>query len=327
MKPNNEHKLFENMLRFKTKNLFLNEDVADERNTLKEELNKSFKYAIDYWRKYLNTPKVQKKIYDNMTTINYLKNMASFESIIEKYLDALNKVEKTGWKDYTKQANEAGFSMYVKGSCPIYAICVNMDTYYYYLKKGVEDLREKSKNDFVHEIQHILWYEVQELNSTATIQQAFPAAYDYYGTEKKEITNLSTVRPIPIDSKNELTSKGINYKDLIKYYSDPTWKKGYNCDWNEKLSNLAAYRSYLKQKGLVELGEDIPLTIITKHIKSTLKGDYISSDFVKMIGCWVIGNFQPKLSVFVKELNELAKDEISDKDYNNPKVIDKTPEA
>ena len=310
----------------------LSKKELDERNTLKEELNKSFKYAIDYWRKYLNTPKVQEKIYNNMTTNDYWKHFDFYgdtiKKLIEKYLDALNKVEKTGWKDYTKQANEINASMYVQGSCPDYAVCVNMDTYLGYLKSGVEILREKSKNTFVHEIQHILWGKVQKLNSTATIQQAFPAAYDYYGTEKKEITNLSTVQPIPVDSKNELTSKGINYKDLIKYYSDSSWKKGYNCDWNEKLSNLASYRSYLGDKGLVKMGEDIPLSIITKHIKSTIDlSEYISSDFERMIGCWVIGNFQPKLSVFVKELNELAKDEISNKDYDNPKVIDKTPEA
>jgi len=306
----------------------LSKEELAERNTVKEELNKSFKYAIDYWRRYLNTPKVQEKIYNNMTTEDYFKNMFSWDSIIEKYLDALNKVDKTGWKDYTKHAKEINATMYVHGSCPEYAICVNVDTYLEFLKEGVEILREKSKNTFVHEIQHILWSKVQKLNSTATIQQAFPASYDYYGSEKKEITNLSTVQPIPVAAKNELTSNGINYKDLIKYYSDPYWKKGYNCDWNEKLSNLESYRSYLEQKGLVDMGEDIPLSIITKHIKSTINNsEYISSDFERMIGCWVMGNFEPKLSAFVKELNELAKDEISDKDYDNPKVIDKTPEA
>ena len=306
-------------------------EVSDAKNiTLPAELNKSFKYAVGYWRKYLNNPKVQEKIYANMTTTDYLKNMFSLDSIIEKYLEALNMVEKKGWLDYTKQAKKNGSSMYVSGDCPRYSVCVNMDTYYVYLTQGLETLREKSKNTFVHEIQHILWQEVQKLNSTVTIKQAFPAAYDYYGTEEKEVENRGLIDPIPVDSKNELVSKGINHKDLIKYYSTEEWISGYNCDWNEKLSNLAAYRSYLEQKGLVKTGEDIPLSIISKHIKSTIdRTGYISGDFERMIGCWVIGNFKPKLSVFVKELNELAKNEIDskDKNYNNPNVIDKTPEA
>lgn len=305
-------------------------EVSDAKNiTIPAELNKSFKYAVGYWRKYLNTPKVQEKIYANMTTTDYLKDMFSLDSIIEKYLNALDEVEKKGWIDYTKRANEVGASMYVSGDCPRYTVCVNMDSYYYYFKKGLETLREKSKDTFVHEIQHILWREVRNLNSTITIQQAFPAAYDYYGTEEKEVENRASIETIPVDSKNELTSKGINHRDLINYYSTEDWKSGYNCDWNEKLSNLSAYRSYLGQKGLLKEGEDIPLSIITKHIKSILNGEDISGDLERMIGCWVIGNFKPKLSVFVKELNELAKNEIDskDKNYNNPNVIDKTTEA
>lgn len=43
MKPNNEHKLFENMLRFKTKNLALNEGLAQFAMKLFSNLNQVFK--------------------------------------------------------------------------------------------------------------------------------------------------------------------------------------------------------------------------------------------------------------------------------------------
>lgn len=285
------------------------EDIQAKKVLIPNTLDVSFKYAVNYWKKYLNTPSVQQKIYNNMSTIDYILNMG-ITTLIKEYMNALDIIEKNGWVDYTKQAQEVDATMYVGGGCPKYTVCVNMDYYFkMYKNYGIKRVAEKTEDTFVHEIQHILWGRVQKLNSTSTIQQAFPSAFDYYYGEEKNITNKSTSESIPTDTKNELVGKGIDIDKLKKYFSDEEWASGYNCDWNEKLSNLSGYRSYLTDNGVIKLGGDIPLDVISNHIKDIITHVNVPIDFERMIACWVLGGMKPKLSMFVKELNDLAKNE------------------
>jgi hypothetical protein len=303
------------------------EDVGVKQVLLPNALNGSFKYAISYWRKYLKNPKVQQKIWDNISFFDSLSNF-TLSNLMDKYFNALNNIEKKGWVDKTKEAE--GATAFVGEDCPEYTVCVNMSFFNeLYKSNGIKKVVARSEDTFVHEIQHILWMKVQKLNSTISIKQAFPSAYDYYGSEKEEqtIKNLSISEKIPEETKKELNSKGIDSNRLKEYFSGSEWTDGYNCDWDEKLSNLAGYRSYLSDSGTIKIGADIPLQVISLSIKdllSTTTYKKVPSDFIRMIACWVLGGMKPKLSVFVNELNDLAQKEIKpeDKDYNNTSQID-----
>jgi hypothetical protein len=303
------------------------EDIEAKKVIIPKTLDGSFKYALKYWRSYLKTPAVQKKIRSNMEMWDYLTTLGS--DVIDDYLSALDKIEKKGWTDYTKQAEEINANMYVNGNCPEYTVCVNMESYFrMYKKSGIGKVAQKTEDTFVHEIQHILWRKVRKLNSTITIQQALPSAYDYYGElEGKDdvnIKNLSQTESIPADTKKELQSKGIDVEKLKKHFTGDDWKSGYNCDWNEKLSNLAGYRSYLTDNNMIKLGEDIPLSILSTHIQATINNNEPSLDFERLIACWVIGGMTPKLTVFLKELNDLAQNEIKEKGSDDINKIDTT---
>ena len=300
------------------------EDIEAKKVLIPKTLNGSFKYAINYWRLYLKTPSVQKKIISNMEMWDYITNIGS--DVIDDYLSALNKIEKNGWIDYSDQAEKINAIMFVNGNCPKYTVCVNINSYFnMYKKSGMGKVAQKSEDTFVHEIQHILWEEVRQLNSSITIQQALPSAYDYYGElegeEDKDIENLSQIKSIPDDTKKELESKGIDVEKLKKHFTGVDWESGYNCDWNEKLSNLAGYRSYLTDNNMLKIGGDIPLSIISSHIIATINNNEPSLDFERLIACWVIGGMQPKLTVFLKELNDLAQNELKSKN-DDPTQID-----
>ena len=76
---------------------------------------------------------------------------------------------------------------------------------------------------------------------------------------------------------------------------------------------------------MIKMGGDISLNIISEHIKGLLNYNKVSTDFERMIACWVLGGMKPKLSLFVKELNDLAQKEKKpeDKDFSDPSQIDK----
>jgi len=300
------------------------EDVGVKQVLIPNALNGSFKYAISYWRKYLKNPKVQQKIWDNMSFFDFLSNF-TLSNLMDKYFNALNNIEKKGWV----VKNSEGITMYINGDCPKYTVCVNINYYFSVFKDyNIKKVEAKSEDTFVHEIQHILWDQVQKLNSTISIEQAFPSSYDYYGSEGEEqkIKNLSLSEKIPEETKKELKSKGIDSDRLKEYFRHPQYTDGYNCDWNEKLSNLAGYRSYLTDKGTIKIGADIPLQVISATINDMISTTTkkVPLDFTRMIACWVLGGMKPKLSVFVNELNDLAQKEIKpeDKDYNNTSQID-----
>jgi hypothetical protein len=74
---------------------------------------------------------------------------------------------------------------------------------------------------------------------------------------------------------------------------------------------------------MIKLGEDISLSILSAHIQATINNNEPSLDFERLIACWVIGGMSPKLTVFLKELNDLAQKEIKpeDKDYRDSSQI------
>jgi hypothetical protein len=312
------------------------EDVKAKYELIPKTLDDSFKYAIRYWREYLKKPEVQQKIWENMSTFDFLTNY-SLSSLMEKYFNALDTTEKKGWIDSSTSAEEEEASMYVNGDCPDYTVCVNV-TYYYkevYKKIGMRQVSSRSEDTFVHEIQHILWRKVRQLNSSISIKQAFPSSVDRYSTlikgeepppienlTKNGIENWSNFYKVSEETKKELKDLGISYDKLIETFSRDKYDS-YVCDENEKLSNLAGYRSYLTDNGTIKLGGDIPIDAVVKHTISFINDAYVSvpSDFQFMIICWVIGGMRPKLSVFVNELNDLAQKELKPKD-DDPTQID-----
>jgi hypothetical protein len=177
------------------------EDVKAKYELIPKTLDDSFKYAIRYWREYLKKPEVQQKIWENMSTFDFLTNY-SLSSLMEKYFNALDTTEKKGWIDSSTSAEEEEASMYVNGDCPDYTVCVNV-TYYYkevYKKIGMRQVSSRSEDTFVHEIQHILWRKVRQLNSSISIKQAFPSSVDRYSTL------IKGEEPPPIEN---LTKNGI----------------------------------------------------------------------------------------------------------------------
>ena len=310
------------------------EDKKAKYELIPKTLDDSFKYAIGYWREYLKKPEVQQKIWNNMSVFDFLTNY-SLSSLMEKYFNALNTIEKKGWIDHSNFAEEEEASMYVNGDCPAYTVCVNV-TYYYkevYKKIGMRKVSTMTEDTFVHEIQHILWRRLRQLNSSISIKQAFPSSVDRYsvlikGEEPEPIKNLtkngienwSNFYKVPEETKKELKDLGISYDDLIKTYSRDKYDS-YVCDENEKSSNLAGYRSYLTDKGTIKLGSDIPIDVVVDEINNLIYTDSAPQDFDAMIVCWVIGGMQPKLSVFVNELNDLAQKELKPKN-DDPTQID-----
>lgn len=295
-------------------------------------LDDSFKYAIGYWREYLKKPEVQQKIWDNMSVFDFLTNY-SLSSLMEEYLNALDTIEKNGWLDSSTYAKKIGATMYVSGDCPKYTVCVNVNYLYeeVYKNSGMGKVRLRSKESFVHEMQHILWGEVKQLNSSISIKQAFPSSVDRYGKlnkgeESPPIENLTKngienwsnfFYKVSEESLKELKDLGISYENLKKYFSEDEYSS-YVCDENEKLSNLAAYRSYLTDKGTIKIGGDIPINVMVNEINNI---EYSPNNFDYLVICWVIGGMKPKLSVFVNELNDLAQKELKPKG-DDPTQID-----
>ena len=308
------------------------EDVKAKYELIPKTLDDSFKYAIGYWREYLKKPEVQQKIWDNMSVFDFLTNY-SLSSLMEEYFNALDTIEKNGWVDGSTSAEEIGAIMYVSGDCPKYTVCVNVNYLYkeVYKNSGMGRVRSSSKESFVHEMQHILWDEVKQLNSSISIKQAFPSSVDRYGALKKgeespSIENLTKngienwsnfFNKVPEESLKELKDLGISYEKLKGYFSKDEYSS-YVCDENEKLSNLAAYRSYLTDKGTIKIGGDIPINVMVDEINNIV---HSPNNFDFLVICWVISGMKPKLSVFLKELNDLAQKELKPKN-DDPTQID-----
>jgi hypothetical protein len=308
------------------------EDVKAKYELMPKTLDDSFKYAIGYWREYLKKPEVQQKIWDNMSVFDFLTNY-SLSSLMEEYFNALDTIEKNGWVDSSTSAEEIGAIMYVSGDCPKYTVCVNVNYLYkeVYKNSGMGRVRLMSKESFVHEMQHILWGEVKQLNSSISIKQAFPSSVDRYGKlnkgeESPSIENLTKngienwsnfFYKVPEESLKELKDLGISYENLKKYFSEDEYSS-YVCDENEKLSNLAAYRSYLTDKGTIKIGGDIPIKVMVDEINNI---EYSPNNFDFLVICWVISGMKPKLTVFLKELNDLAQKELKPKN-DDPTQID-----
>jgi hypothetical protein len=307
------------------------EDEKVKYELVPKALDDSFKYAIGYWREYLKKPEVQQKIWNNMSVFDFLTNH-NLSSLMEEYFNALDTIEKKGWVDSSTSAKEIGAIMYVSGDCPKYTVCVNVNNFLTtYKKNGMGKVRSNAKDSFVHEIQHIMWGEVQQLNSSISIKQAFPSSVDRYGKlnkgeESPPIENLTKngienwsnfFYKVPEESLKELKDLGISYENLKEYFSEDEYSS-YVCDENEKLSNLAAYRRYLTDNGTIKLGGDIPIDVMVKEINNL---EFSPNNFDYLIICWVISGMQPKLSVFVNELNSLAQKELKPKD-DDPTQID-----
>jgi hypothetical protein len=308
------------------------EDAKAKYELIPKTLDDSFKYAIGYWREYLKKPKVQQKIWGNMSVFDFLTNY-SLSSLMEKYFDALDTIEKKGWVDESNSAEEEEASMYVNGNCPAYTVCVNVNYYYNIYKEYITSkFISMTRDAFVHEIQHILWGNVKQLNSSISIKQAFPSSVDRYSKlnnseesppiknlTKNGIENWSNFYTVPKETIKELEDLGVSYDNLKEAFSKDEYSS-YVCDENEKLSNLAAYRSYLTEKGVIKLGGDIPIDVVANEINKLIYGwSPINFDF--LIACWVIGGMKPKLSVFVNELNDLAQKELKPKN-DDPTQID-----
>ena len=81
---------------------------------------------------------------------------------------------------------------------------------------------------------------------------------------------------------------------------------------------MAAYRSYLTDKGTIKIGGDIPINVMVDEINNIV---HSPNNFDFLVICWVISGMKPKLSVFLKELNDLAQKELKPKN-DDPTQID-----
>jgi hypothetical protein len=135
---------------------------------------------------------------------------------------------------------------------------------------------------------------------------------DHYSDKEKD-TKIPTSKVIPIESKKELSNYGVDYKRLSDWANQEGWSNSYWCDKKEKISNLNSFRSFLVKQGDIQIGGDITVSIFTKYLKKYLNKSETKimedTDFEQVIVCWAQNNFTPRLSVFISELNSLAKED------------------
>jgi hypothetical protein len=305
----------------------------------RDDLDKQYERAIQYWKNYLNSEGFKKriknkepnidnkdifgKIYDTVFNLYWGVDSYSLDTIINLYKQKLNSIK--GWK-FAKEINATNTKM--ESSNPI---SVNED--FYCIPKfdkntgkitASEENVSESYSSFVHEISHIL--DQDKLNDIENIKKAYPLTTDHYSDKKSE-TKIPIKRVIPAESKKELISNGVDYKSLSDWANQEGWENSYWCDSKEKISNLNSFRSFLVEKGDIKIGGDITVPIFTKYLKKYLdKSDesIMETDFQQVIVCWVQNNFTPQLSVFISELNSLAKEDGNkEKDYKDPRNINK----
>jgi len=297
---------------------------------LREQLNSSFIAAIKYWKDYLNNINVQKKISVNLFGSSNVPNMIFTQrDIIPRYIAILDKIKKAGWEDQTARCEQEGWDMYASPP-KSYKMSVNMRSYNDILEeRGIKIMGTEAKNTFVHEMQHIL-FEVAKpsMNPLANIKLAFPLAYDtsipsYLRSPSATGASEQLVQAqISQSSKNDLAANGIDYNKLQAYYNTKYWKNTYTCHETELTSRLAAYREYLTDRNVIQMGGTILLPTIISDIKKIINNVNVEWNFKMMIGCWVLGGMTPKLTDFVNKLNALAKNNIQDKNNVNLKQPD-----
>ena len=292
---------------------------------MKDQLDSSFTAAIKYWKDYLNNINVQKKIsvnlYGSANSTNMIKTQ---KNIIPSYMSVLDKIKKNGWEERTAEAEADGANMFVRGNCPDFMVCVNLDVFLTtYEQRGIEIMGVKAKHTFVHEMQHIMWNEFEDngklINPRANIKLAFPLAYDSHAPAATSTSKQLVQAQIPQSSKNDLAANGIDYNELIEYYSTKYWKDAYTCYESELMSRLESYRVYLTDRNVIQTGGTILLKTICSDINKIINHYPVHSNFEHMIGCWVLGGMTPRLTDFVNKLNAFAKNNIQDKnnvDFN-----------
>ena len=295
-------------------------------------LDKQFTKAVKYWKSYLDTPEFKEriknknpkvdnrdivgKVYDKIFNLYWGledKNKYNLDIIVNFYKTSLSKIK--GW---VLDPNLGGANM--SSTNPISVnkkMFCNKDNY------------EKAYYSFVHEIQHILGD--IPLNDWDEIKKAYPLAKDYYSDEKAKTKSELGKKQIPLESKNELITNGIDYEVLTKWASDDYWLNSYWCDGEEKMSNLSNFRAFLFEKGEIKIGGDIPVNVFVKYLKKYISNPkdkelYKDTNFEELIVCWAQNNFTPKLSIFISELNSLAKEDgdQNKKPYTDINQIDKT---
>jgi hypothetical protein len=301
-------------------------------------LDKQYERAIQYWKNYLNSEGFKKriknkepnidnkdilgKIYDTVFNLYWGADSYSLDTIINLYKQKLNSIK--GW-EFSKEINATNTKM--RSTNPI---SVNED--FYCIPKfdkntgkltASEEKFNESYSSFVHEISHIL--DEDRLNDIENIKKAYPLTTDHYSDEKSE-TKKPIKKEIPIESKKELTNNGVDYKSLSDWANQEGWANSYWCDQKEKISNLNSFRSFLVKQGDIQIGGDITVSIFTKYLKKYLNKSETKimedTDFEQVIVCWAQNNFTPKLSEFISDLNKLAKENV-EKDYKDPRNINK----
>lgn len=303
-------------------------------------LDKQYEKAIQYWKDYLNSEGFKKriknkepninnkdifgKIYDTVFNLYWGVDGYSLDTIINIYKQKLNSIK--GWR-FNKEINATNTKM--NSSNPI---SVNEDFYCrakFDKNTGKLTASEENSNEsyssFVHEISHIL--DQDRLNDIENIKKAYPLTTDHYSNKESE-TKIPTSKVIPIESKKELTNNGVDYKSLSDWANQEGWANSYWCDQKEKISNLNSFRSFLVKQGDIQIGGDMTVSIFTKYLKKYLNKSETKimedTDFEQVIVCWAQNNFTPQLSVFISELNSLAKEDGNkEKDYKDPKNINK----
>lgn len=303
-------------------------------------LDKQYENAIQYWKNYLNSEGFKKriknkepniddkdilgKVYDTIFNFYWGTDGYSLDTIINIYKQKLNSIK--GWQ-FSKEINATNTKM--KSTNPI---SVNKDFYCrakFDKNTGKVTASEENLNEsyssFVHEITHIL--DEDNLNDIENIKKAYPLTTDHYSDKEKD-TKIPTSKVIPIESKKELSNYGVDYKRLSDWANQEGWSNSYWCDKKEKISNLNSFRSFLVKQGDIQIGGDITVSIFTKYLKKYLNKSETKimedTDFEQVIVCWAQNNFTPQLSVFISELNSLAKEDGNkEKDYKDPKNINK----
>ena len=307
------------------------EILPQEKTDCRNNLDKQFNRAVKYWKTYLDTPGFKEriknknpnvdnrdifgKVYDKIFNFYWGledKPLYGLDILVNYYKESLSKIK--GWV----------FNPRLKGSNMSSSNPISVNEKVFCNK----DSNEKAYYTFVHEIQHIL--SEFPLNDWDEVKKAYPLSTNSYSDKTSKTKSELGKKQIPIESKNELISNGINYEILAEWASNEFWLGAYWCDRDEKMSNLSNFRAFLVEKGEITIGGNIPVNTFAKYLKKYISNPddkELSNDtnFEELIVCWAQNNFTPKLSQFISELNSLAKDneDNTEKDYKDPKNINK----
>jgi len=257
-----------------------------------------FTKAKDYWKNWLNNPVTIQKI----AKANFSGNIGKAKELVTDYISVLDDAKLYYYADFEDDA-------YAYINCSqgnwVYINCSLIDDDRY--------------GTLIHELQH-LFNCVQPINPQKKLSDAFvgprtkkfnlntleyflsqyidkvPAIFGgrNYENNVQLISKLATQLGITFEEAKSVVQE---WEEVVKY-NRKNDNDEYQCDPNEKMSNLQSVRNLFN----IKPGYNITISMIKPYVLR----DKSHTDIYWLLSCWAKQGYKD-LSQFLSELNSLAK--------------------